>query len=81
MKPKKENWSQSRYKKISLKVTIVEFVKKKKKEKWLHIPLTKISRLQCVAKKILRPKEKSSPPPYLMVAPLICRDAMMILLL
>ena len=43
-----------------LKVTIVEFVKKKKKK----APYTseKVSRLQCVAKKIFRPKEKSHPP-------------------
>ena len=42
-----------------LKVTIVAFVKKKKI--WLHIPLKKNSRFQCVPKKIFRPKEKSPP--------------------
>ena len=40
------------------------------KKNWLHIPLKNVSRLQCVAKKIFRCKEKPRPPPpaYLMVA-------------
>ena len=41
-----------------LKVTIVEFVKKKKRILAPYTPEKKF-RLQCVAKKIFRPKEKS----------------------
>ena len=51
-----------------MKVTIVEFVNEKC---WLYIPLKKISRFQCVAKKNIPAQGKIPlPPAYLMIASL-----------
>ena len=80
MKPKTKQTRPNSAKKNArlscLKVTIVEFVKKKRRRNWLHIPLKKNSRLQCVANKNFPAEGKipTPPPAYLMVAPFIIDD-------